>query len=119
MTKNIRTYQDLMNAKNDLKLEISVAENKLKDNNVFKVSSAILEGKSLKDPIINSLSSIDLKSILSSPLGNILNTFLVSNKYIRKYFVAYTIIKETVPYAFSKLKDILEQTELNTSKKSD
>ena len=119
MTKNIRTYQDLMNAKNELKLEISVAEDKLKDNNIFKVSSAILEGKSLKDPILNSLSSIDLKSVLSSPLGNILNTFLVSNKYIRKYFVAYTIIKETVPYAFSKLKEILTEAELHTSKKSD
>lgn len=116
MKQNIRTYQDLIQAKKELKIEISIAEDELKDNNIFKVSSAIFDGKSLKGPLINSISSIDLKSILTSPLGNLLNTFLLTNKYIRKYFVAFTIIKETVPYAFNKLKEIIETSEFSTSK---
>ena len=117
MNRDIKTYQDLINAKKELKLEISIAEDKLKDNKIFKFSSAIIDGKSLKEPIINSLSSIDLKSILTSPLGNLLNTFLLTNKFVRKYFVAFTIIKETVPYAFNKLKDMMEETEISASKK--
>jgi hypothetical protein len=117
MSDTIKTYQDLINAKKELKIEISDAENELKNNKLFKFSSAIIEGKSLKEPLLDSVSSIDLKSILSSPLGNILNTFLLTNKFVRKYFVAFTIIKETVPYALNKLKDMIEQAELNTSKK--
>ncbi len=109
MKKNITSYQDLLIAKDDLKDEISAQEFEIKNNKFLKFSSTVISGKPLKNKIFDTISSVELKDIITSPLGNLLSTYLLSNKTIRKYFVAYTILKETVPYAFQKLKDILDQ----------
>ncbi len=110
MSKNITTYQELITAKTDLKSEVSILEKELKSNKILKVFTSIFEGKSLKEPLLD---SIDLKSILASTLGNLASTFLLSNKFIRKYFIAFSIIKETVPYAFNKIKEMMDQNEIS------
>lgn len=116
MSKRIATYQDLIDAKTTIKKEIIYIENSIKDNKFIKVSSSIIEGKSLKEPLLDSLQSINLKTVLASPLGSLASTFLLSNKFIRKYFITFAIIKETVPYAFNKIKEMIDESEL--SKKS-
>lgn len=117
MYKSINTYQELITAKKELKLEVTTLEEEIKDNKLLKFSTSIIEGKSLKEPILDSLQSLDLKNILASPLGNLATTFLLSNKFIRKYFIAFSIIKETVPYAFTKIKELIEQSELSKKQK--
>lgn len=116
MSRNITTYQELITAKTDLKQEVSTLEEEIKSNKVLKFSTSIFEGKSLKEPILDSLHSLELKNILASPLGNLASTFLLSNKFVRKYFIAFSIIKETVPYAFNKIKELMEQSELAKKK---
>lgn len=119
MSANITSYKDLIEAKKVLKQDISKVEYSIKENKILKLSSSILGGKSLKTPILETLGELNLTNILASPLGNLASTFLLSNKYVRKYFVAFTIIKETVPYAYSKLKDMLEEIEIPASKKKE
>ncbi len=117
MNKNITTYQELIAAKKDLKQDVLLTENELKNNKLLKFSTAIIEGKSLKEPLLDSLYTIDLKNILASPLGNLASTFLLTNRYVRKYFIAFSIIKETVPYAFNKIKEMIDQSEFTKNNK--
>ena len=102
---NISSYHDLILAKQELKQDINFIEEDLKNNNIIKLSSTIIGGKFNKNTVFNSL---DLKGILSSPIGQFASTLLLSNKFIRKYFVAFVVIKETVPYALSKIKEIID-----------
>ena len=119
MSENITTYQDLIAAKTALKNEISTAEEEIKNNKILKFSTSILEGKSLKEPLLDSLSSLNLKNILTSPLGSVFSTFLLSNKFVRKYFITFSIIKETVPYAFEKIKEMIDQSNVSNTRKDD
>ena len=109
----ITTYQDLILAKQEIKQDINFIEEDLRNNNIIKLSTTIIGGKFNKSSIFNSL---DLKGILSSPLGKFASTLLLSNKFIRKYFVAFVVVKETVPYALSKIKEIID---VNSSGKDD
>ena len=102
---NITTYQDLILAKKELKKDINFIEDDLKNNRIVKLSSTIIGGKFNKNSISN---AFDLKGILSSPIGKFASTVLLSNKFIRKYFIAFVIIKESVPYALGKLKEIID-----------
>lgn len=112
MNKSITSYQELIVAKTKLRQEVSTLEDEIKSNKVLKFSSTIIEGKSLKEPLLETLDSLNLKNILTSPLGNLATTFLLTNKFIRKYFIAFSIIKETIPYAYSKIKELIDQNEL-------
>jgi len=113
MTKSITSYQELIAAKTELKQEVSKLEEEIKNSKILKLSSSIIDGKSLKEPLLDSLHSIDLKNILASPLGNLASTFLLTNKFVRKYFVAFSILKTTVPYALNKIKELIEQREVS------
>jgi len=114
MTKKIITYRDLLEAKQELKTEITAQEDKILNNKLVQFTSSINNGNfSLIDSLQDSLSSIGLKNILASPLGNLLGTYLLSNKYTRKYFIGFTIVKESIPYALQKLKEIINSAEKN------
>ena len=111
MAKNISTYQELIAARTELKSEVSSIEHEIKNNKIIQFSSSIIDGKSLKEPLIESLHGFDLKSIWTSPIGSLASTFFLTNKYIRKYFIAFSIIKETIPYAFKKVKEMIDNQE--------
>ena len=111
MARKITTYQELVAARTELKREVGTVEDEIKNNKTIRFTSSILDGKSLKEPLIESLHGLDLKSILTSPLGSLASTFFLTNKYVRKYFVAFSIIKETVPYAYKKMKEMIDNQE--------
>ena len=111
MNKKIMTYQDLINAKKELKEEISLQEANFQNNKLIKFASSLDKGESLKGSVFDTLTSVGFKDIITSPLGSLLSTYLLSNKLIRKYFIGYTILKETIPYAFQKLKDMANEIE--------
>lgn len=111
MNKKILTYQDLLDAKKELKEEISLQETEFQNNKLVKFATSLDKGESLKGSVLESLSSVGIKDIVTSPLGSLLSTYLLSNKTIRKYFIGFTILKETIPYAFRKLKDMANEVD--------
>lgn len=113
MNNKISTYQDLLNAKKELKEEISLQEAEFQNNKLVKFASSFDKGESLKGSVLESLTSVGFKDIVTSPLGSLLSTYLLSNKVIRKYFIGFTILKETIPYAFQKLKDMANEIEVS------
>ncbi len=113
MSNKITTYQELLNAKKKLKEEITSQELEFQNNKFVKFTTSMDNGESIKDSLLDTVSSIGLKDILTSPLGSLLSTYLLSNKKIRKYFIAYSIVKETIPYAFNKLKNMLNEIDVS------
>ena len=113
MNNKISTYQDLLDAKKELKEEISLQESEFQNNKLVKFVSSLDKGESLKGSVLETVSSIGFKDIITSPLGSLLSTYLLSNKVIRKYFIGFTILKETIPYAFRKLKDMANEIEVS------
>jgi len=113
MNKKITSYQDLLDAKQDLKIDIALQETEFQNNKFVKFASSFDKGKSLKGSVLESLTSVGFKDIITSPLGSLLSTYLLSNKVIRKYFIGFTILKETIPYAFKKLKDMANEIEVS------
>jgi len=116
MTKKINSYRDLLEAKQELKAEISAQEAKIHNNKLIQFTSALSDKHSLKNSLQSTLSSIGLKDVITSPLGSLLSTYLLSNRVIRKYFIGYTIFKETVPYAFKKLKSMINEADKPSKK---
>lgn len=113
MNNKINTYQDLLDAKKELKEEIFLQEADFKNNKLVKFTSSFDKGKALKGTVLETISSVGFKDIITSPLGSLLSTYLLSNKVIRKYFIGYTILKETIPYAFQKLKDMANEIDIS------
>ena len=108
MAKNITTYQDLISIKKDLKQEVNYIEDDIKNSNIIKISNLLIKGKSMDVPSLDTFHLPHVKDIISSPLGNVLSTFLLSNKKIRKYFIAFVIVRETVPYAITEIKKLID-----------
>lgn len=108
MNKNITSYQDLLDAKNELKEEIYLQEIEFQNNKFVKFVSSMDRGESLKGSLLETFTPV---GFATSPLGSLLNTYLLSNKVIRKYFIGFTILKETIPYAFRKLKEMTSEDE--------
>jgi len=113
MKNKITSFDALINYKRVLKSEISEQEREIKNNNLVKISSYLFNGESRKTPLFESISSINLKDILSGPLANMLSAFLMSNKRARKYFISFTIAKEMVPFILDKIKSIVDQNDLD------
>lgn len=113
MNNKISTYQDLLDAKKELKVDISLQENEFKNNKFVKFVSSLDKGESIKGSVLETISSIGFKDIITSPLGSLLSTYLLSNKVIRKYFIGFTILKETIPFALQKLKDLANEIEVS------
>ncbi len=109
MASKIETFQDLIDSKKDLKEEISSLEAEIKNNKIVQVSNLFVGGKHDKIPSLDSLHIPHVKDIVNSPIGNVLSTFLLSNKKIRKYFIGFVIIRETVPYLVSEISKLIEE----------
>jgi len=106
--KNITSYRDLQRVKQNLKDKIADQEMQFKDNQLFNYASLLFSGKSIKKPLLDSISSLNFKDILYGPIGNILNTFLMTNKLTRKYFITFSLLKEMVPFTIQKLSEVLQ-----------
>lgn len=105
---NISTYQDLLNAKRSIKEEVSLIEEDLSNNNFVKITSSIFEGENIKGSIFDSFNMLNLRTITSSPLGSLIghvvgNIFL-SNKTLRKYFIIFTVVKDSI-FALNEYKN--------------
>lgn len=115
ITKNIHSYSDLLKARRQLKDEVLKLESEMKNNTLLKVGTALFS-KDKSTPFNKPLSFIPSGSSLS-PSSNavvataesLLGTLLISNKITRKYFIAYTVAKEMVPFAIKKFSEIFKK----------
>lgn len=116
ITKSIRTYKDLKAAKQRLNAEVAEIENSLTDNPLTRIASSLFGKDTHDSPFQRPLSflippnaSSHSSNKLIGTAENLLGTFLVSNKFTRKYFIGFTIAKEIVPYAIHKFNDIFRK----------
>ena len=107
---NINSYDDLINAKKILKAEIEEQENSFINNPVFKISSSLFSGGSLKNSFQNSFDSFSLSDMLKTG-ENLLSTALMASKKTRKFFIAFVVAKEMVPFLFMKINEMFKQSD--------
>lgn len=105
----INSYEDLINAKVLLRSEIEEQERSFMSNPVFKISSSLFKGVSIKSSLQGSFESLSLDDLIKTG-ENLLSTFLMASKKTRKFFIAYTIAKEMVPFLFMKINEIFSQS---------
>jgi len=104
----IKTYEDLLVARQFLKSEIKEQEDSFKNNPIFKISSSLFKGNSLKSSIKNPLASLKSESYVKAA-ESLLSTILFANKKTRSIFIGYIIAKEMVPFTLQKINDLLNR----------
>jgi hypothetical protein len=105
---NIKTYEDLKIAKQQLKYDIIDQESAIINNPLIRISSSIFGGDSFKSSFTNSVESISLENYKRAA-ENILSTILMANKKTRKYFIAFIIAKEMIPFTLKKINEVLKK----------
>jgi len=108
----INSYKDLINTKTLLRSEIEEQEMSFKNNPIFKISSSFFKGGSFKSTFQSSFDSVSFDE-LRKMSQNLLSTVLMANKKTRKFFIAFIIAKEMVPFTLQKINDLLKKQELN------
>ena len=103
----INSYKDLQTAKKLLKIEINVQEIEFKNNPIFKISSSFFKGNSFKSSFQNSFASLSIDNYKKTA-ENLISTILMASKKTRKYFIAFIIAREMVPYTIHKINDLLK-----------
>ncbi len=114
-TSGIKSFDDLKAEKIRLRSEISQIETDFKSNPVLKISSLVF-GKdkhadsSFKHPLsfLTAGKEKTLTTGLIHTTESLLGTFLISNRFTRKYYVGYTIAKEMIPFAIKKFNEVFK-----------
>lgn len=110
-TYDIKSYEDLKAARNQLKTIIKEQEQSFNNNPIVKIADAIKNKESIKTSLFENLP--DLKFETGEKL---LSSFLLTNKVTRKYFAGYLVAKEMIPYLFDKIKSIVNSKDKNLEK---
>ena len=97
MSESITTYEDLIKAKQSLKLDVSLLEREIMNSKIVKVSNFVIDHDFHKKPNLENLNLGSFSWMLNSSVGKMATTFVLSNRKLRKYFVAFLLLKETVP----------------------
>ncbi len=113
----IRTFKDLKSEKARLRSEISGIEHEFKTNSILKISSTLFSKERHSESVFKRPLSFlagnkydnSLTGDLIHTTENLLGTFLISNKFTRKYFIGYTIAKEMIPFAVKKFNEIFKE----------
>lgn len=108
ISTQIRTYEDLLVAKEFLKSEIRNQEHTFLKNPIIKISSSILGGNSLKDIVKSPIANITRENMIKTA-ENLLSTFLLANKKTRGIYIGFVIAKEMIPFTLLKINEILNR----------
>lgn len=99
---NIRTFEELKTAERNLADEIKELEDSLMSNPIITIPSAIFKGGSVRSSLKSSMSAISFEDFKKSAI-NLISTALLANRRTRKFFVAFVIAKEMVPFVIEKV----------------
>jgi len=104
---HINSYEDLKKVKKQLKLDIVAQEEAFGNNPIFKISSSLFKGASFKSSLNTSMESISLENY-KRIAENLLSTVLMANKKTRKFFIAFIIAKEMIPFTIQKINEVMK-----------
>lgn len=104
----IRTYEDLINAKKELRSTLKKQEVTFLNNPVINISSSLFGGNSLKEALKTPLASISRENIIKTA-ESILSTFLLANRKTRGIYIGYVIAKEMIPFTLIKVNEMLNK----------
>ncbi|MFD1316917.1 hypothetical protein [Namhaeicola litoreus] len=106
----INSFEELRNEKQRLKNEIRAQEQSFRNNPIMKISNSLIGGfKSKSDNPFKHPLSFNKDVNLKFGAEGILSTLLLASKSTRKYFIAYTVAKEMIPFTIMKIQDFLKK----------
>ena len=95
-------------AKQNLSSTIKKQEQEFLDSPLLSIFSSIFQGSSVRSSLKQSMESISLENYKSAAM-NIISTVLMTNKKTRKFFVAFIIAKEMVPFILDKVNEYVKK----------
>lgn len=104
----ITTFNELNLAKKQLANTIKKQEEDILENPLLSIVSTIFQGGSVRSSLKHSMESISLENYKSAAM-NIISTVLMTNKKTRKFFVAFIIAKEMVPFILDKVNEYVKK----------
>ncbi|WKK64976.1 hypothetical protein [Lutimonas zeaxanthinifaciens] len=108
LNQRISTFEELNLAKKKLSVRIKEQEEEILSNPIISIPSAILQGGSFKSSFKTSMESISLDHYKAAALS-LLSSVLMANKKTRKFFVAFIIAKEMVPFLLQKINEYVKK----------
>lgn len=104
----IRSFEELLLAKQNLKIEIKDQEADIMSSPLFSIPSAFFQGSGFKSSFKNSLDSVSLSDYKHAAM-NLLGTALMANRRTRKFYIGFVIAKELVPFFIEKFNDLVKK----------
>ena len=104
----ITTFNELNLAKLKLADTIKKQEQDILNNPVFSIASTIFQGGSVRSSMKHSMESFSLDNYKSAAM-NLISTVLMTNRKTRKFFVAFIIAKEMVPFILDKVNEYMKK----------
>ena len=104
----ITTFDELNLAKLKLTGTIKKQEQDFLDSPLLSIASTIFQGGSVRSSLKHSIESFSLENYKSAAM-NLISTVLMTNKKTRKFFVAFIIAKEMVPFILDKVNEYVKK----------
>ncbi|MEN8186768.1 MAG: hypothetical protein ABFR05_06535 [Bacteroidota bacterium] len=104
----IQSFEDLKSEKQRLKQEIKRQEFEFRNNPISRIAASFSGGSSIADTLFSS-SSVGSRDTRRSGINSMFSSFLLASKATRKYYVAYTIAKEMVPFTIKKVNEFIKK----------
>ncbi|MCP4884113.1 MAG: hypothetical protein GY908_09995 [Flavobacteriales bacterium] len=104
----ITTFDELNLAKLKLADTIKKQEQDILDSPVLSIVSTIFQGGSVRSSLKHSMESFSLENYKGAAM-NLISTILMANKKTRKFFVAFIIAKEMVPFILDKVNEYVKK----------
>ncbi|PHS66738.1 MAG: hypothetical protein COB12_05910 [Flavobacterium sp.] len=100
---DIFSYEDLQRERQKLKLIIIEQEVSLKENPIVKITKSFNNSSSVSSSVKEVFSGLNFQSGEA-----LISSLLLSSKKTRKYYLAYIVAKEMVPFTIQKVKELVE-----------
>ena len=108
LNQRISTFEELNKAKKKLSVQIKEQEEEILSNPIVSIPSALIQGGSFKNSFKTSMESFSLDHYKAAAFS-LLSSFLMANKKTRKFFVAFIIAKEMVPFLLQKINEYVKK----------
>lgn len=108
LNQRISTFEELNLAKKRLSVQIKEQEEEILSNPIISIPSAIIHGGSFKSSLKTSMESFSLDHYKAAAVS-LLSSFLMANKRTRKFFVAFIIAKEMLPFILQKIDEYVKK----------
>lgn len=108
LNQRISTFEELNLAKKRLSVQIKEQEEEILSNPIISIPSAILQGGTFKNSLKTSMESFSLDHYKAAAVS-LLSSFLMANKRTRKFFVAFIIAKEMLPFILQKIDEYVKK----------